>query len=132
MCLITVFVGYSSTKPGCWMFYEPGKRTFIESSQVVFDENSMPGLGGGTVCLDSIPEAIARGQLFKDPELEVAKITGPGNPAGFCTHTRLGSGMGWATRPKATRGNPCGSHHPIITSHFLVIMYNLCNIQPSK
>ena len=55
----TVFAGYSSTKPGCWMFYEPGKHTFIELSQAVFDENTMPGLGGGTVCLDSLPEVIA-------------------------------------------------------------------------
>ena len=75
----TVFVGYSSTKPGCWMFYEPGKRTFIESSQAVFDENTMPGLGGGTVCLDSVPEVIVQEQLFEDPELEDGDFyAGPG------------------------------------------------------
>jgi len=65
-------------------------------------------------------------------EAVVAKMMGLGNPAGFCTHTQLGSGMGWAIRPKATRGDLCGFHHPIIMSHFLVIMYKLCNIQASK
>jgi len=38
-----LFLGYSKSKPGCWIFYEPSQRTFFESSQAVFDESTFPG-----------------------------------------------------------------------------------------
>ena len=52
-----IFLCYSDSKPGCWLFYNTEKCSFFESSQAIFDESVFPGTSLRNVRLDVLPES---------------------------------------------------------------------------